>query len=67
MGVATRARLRILVISPSLPYPPVWGFGVRVYQLLRSLSRVHDVSLLTYGSPADADAVAQLRRICLAV
>ena len=44
-------RLRLLVVSHSLPFPPRWGYATRVYQLLRQLSIRHDVTLLTYAAP----------------
>jgi polysaccharide biosynthesis protein PslH len=50
-------RLRILVMSPGLPYPPIWGFGIRVLQILRLLARHHDVTLLTYEEPDEAEKV----------
>jgi polysaccharide biosynthesis protein PslH len=59
--------LRILVLTPSLPYPPIWGFGTRVYHFLRLLARRHAVSLLTYEEPGDADKVAALAKVCAAV
>ena len=60
--------LRILLLTPSLPYPPIWGFGIRVYQLVRHLSRRHRVTLLTYGREgegreAEAENVAALRAV----
>ena len=60
-------RLRILVMTPSLPYPPIWGFGTRVYQFLRLLGRKHAVSLLTYEEPGEGDKVAALADVCTAV
>jgi len=51
-------RLRILVLSPGLPYPPIWGFGIRVLQFLRLLARRHDVTLLTYEEPDEREKVA---------
>lgn len=39
----------ILMVAPSWPYPPTWGFAMRVYQLARHLSRRHRVTLLTYA------------------
>jgi glycosyltransferase involved in cell wall biosynthesis len=39
----------VLIVSPTFPYPPSWGFGIRVYQLARYLARQHDVTLLTYA------------------
>jgi len=60
-------RLRILVFTPSLPYPPIWGFGIRVYQTVRHLAARHEVSLLTYAGPEQAEHVARLRQECHAV
>jgi glycosyltransferase involved in cell wall biosynthesis len=60
-------RLRILVMTPSLPYPPIWGFGTRVYQFLRLLGRKHAVSLLTYEEPGEGGKVAALADVCTAV
>jgi len=39
----------ILIVAPSWPYPPTWGFAMRVYHLAKQLSIRHRVSLLTYG------------------
>ncbi len=46
----------ILIVAPSWPYPPTWGFAVRVYQLARHLAARHRVTLLTYsGENATGD------------
>jgi polysaccharide biosynthesis protein PslH len=66
-AAVTRRRLRILVLTPSLPYPPIWGFGTRVYQFLRLLAREHEVTLVTYAAPDDGDKVAALAKVCAAV
>ena len=55
--------MRILILTPSLPYPPIWGFGIRVYQFVRLLARRHEVSLLTYEEEDEADKVAALQRL----
>ena len=55
--------MNILLLTPSLPYPPIWGFGIRVYQLIRELSRRHQVTLLTYGEEP-SEAVEVMRRLC---
>ena len=60
-------RLRILVLSPGLPHPPIWGFGIRVKQFLRLLARRHDVTLLTYEEPDEAEKVAAVRALGVAV
>ncbi|MGH9076249.1 MAG: glycosyltransferase family 4 protein [Acidimicrobiales bacterium] len=59
-----RRRLRILVLSPDLPYPPSWGFGTRVYQLVRHLAEHHDVTLLCYARPDQESSAVALREVC---
>ncbi|MGH7902832.1 MAG: glycosyltransferase family 4 protein [Candidatus Dormibacteraceae bacterium] len=57
--------LSILIVTPSLPYPPIWGFGIRVYQIIRGLSRRNRVWLCCYGGrEGDDAAVAALGRFC---
>jgi polysaccharide biosynthesis protein PslH len=58
-----RDRLQILIVSPSLPYPPSWGFGIRVYEIIRQLGKLHDVSLLTYAGAQDNDRIAALEAV----
>lgn len=41
-------RLRILVVSPSLPYPAGWGFARRVLHLVDHLAGTHDVTMLSF-------------------
>ena len=58
--------LRILIMTPSLPYPPNWGFGIRVFKLIQHLAKQHEVSLLTYATE-DADSkekIAVLEKVC---
>src|SRR5262249_20029151 len=59
--------LKILVLTPSLPYPPIWGFGTRVYQFLRLLSRNNTVSLLTYEEPGETSKLEAVRQVCQTV
>jgi glycosyltransferase involved in cell wall biosynthesis len=53
-------QLRVLIVSPSLPNPLIWGFGIRVNQFLRLLARNHEVSLLAYEEPGDSEKVAAI-------
>ena len=66
---AKASDLNILLLTPSLPYPPIWGFGIRVYQLIRELSRRHRVTLLTYSRAEEDERenIAVMREICAAV
>lgn len=61
------AQLNILIVTPSLPFPPIWGFGIRVYQIAKHLAKTHRVSLLTYAGPEATDNATALREICHAV
>jgi glycosyltransferase involved in cell wall biosynthesis len=56
--------LRVLILTPSLPYPPIWGFGIRVYEFVRLLARRHDVSLVTYAEPGDEEKINAVAAIC---
>ena len=40
--------MNILVMTPYVPYPPNFGGSVRIFHLIRQLSRMHAVHLLTY-------------------
>jgi glycosyltransferase involved in cell wall biosynthesis len=60
--MSSAQHLRILIVTPSLPYPPIWGFGIRVYQMIRYLAKRHAVTVLTYAGPGDADRVAALQK-----
>ena len=59
--------MRILVVSPELPYPPTWGFSIRVTQFLSLLARRHSVSLVTYAEAGDEDKIRALEGMCHAV
>jgi glycosyltransferase involved in cell wall biosynthesis len=53
--------LRILIVTPSLPYPLVWGFGIRVYQIIKYLAKRHAVTVLAYAAPKDQASIEALR------
>jgi len=58
-------RLRLLFLTPSVPYPPIGGFQIRVYQLIQHLSQYHRISLLTYrdNEGQDQQAIAAMKNI----
>ncbi len=62
-----RHALRILIVTPSIPYPPNWGFGIRVYQIVRELSRRHTVSVICYSRPGEEDKIEALEQVCHSV
>jgi len=53
--------LRLLIVSADFPFPPRWGFAMRVYQLARKLASRHRVTLLSYALPSDDVNVVRLR------
>jgi len=62
--MTVRGGKRILLVTPSLPYPPMWGFNIRVFSILQELSARNSVSLLCYGGEPDAKARQTLGEIC---
>lgn len=57
-------RLNLLIVSPHLPYPPTWGFGVRVYNLIKHLARRHAVTLLAYQQARETADLSLLKQLC---
>ena len=41
--------MKILFLSPYIPIPPTFGGALRIYHLLKGLSKINDVTLLTFG------------------
>lgn len=57
--------MRILFLSQWYPYPADNGSKLRIYNLLRGLAQVHEVTLLSFADQPDADpAVPELRSLC---
>jgi polysaccharide biosynthesis protein PslH len=54
--------MRILIASPTLPYPQSSGYAIRVFQVVHLLQRRHSVTLLAYADPTEeGDAITELR------
>ncbi|MHB0875986.1 MAG: glycosyltransferase family 4 protein [Anaerolineae bacterium] len=57
--------MRILMVSDEIPYPPLSGGLMRVYNLLQRVAREHEV---WFVAPADGaehvDAARQMRSVC---
>jgi len=57
--------VRILIITNTIPYPPVSGGALRVYNLLKRISKRHEVWLATHlHSPNEAKGVLHLQKFC---
>ncbi len=57
--------LRILLVCPQLPYPPVHGAAVRMWNLLKALAARHRVDLLSFAEPGlgQEEVAASVRRL----
>ena len=66
MTTAARPR-RVLVVSGYLPYPPTWGAGMRVYQLVRELAKCNEVTLLCQRAPDQSADAGDLADVCVEV
>ncbi|MDP2660762.1 MAG: glycosyl transferase family 1, partial [Dehalococcoidia bacterium] len=54
--------MRILFLTPYLPYPPSKGTALRNLYILRGAARSHQVHLLTFARDSDREAIETLRR-----
>lgn len=59
--------MRILVLTPQLPYPPHQGTSLRNYHILRGLAERHVITLLSFvdaGQAVDEEAIQPLLALC---
>jgi glycosyltransferase involved in cell wall biosynthesis len=57
--------MNILFLSRWFPYPPSNGSKLRIYNLLRGLAKLHDVTLISFiDQPEINPAAPELRSIC---
>ncbi len=47
--------MKILHLAPYSPFPPIFGGALRIYHILRGLSRRHDVTFATFGYPHERE------------
>ncbi len=60
--------MRLLALTARLPYPPDRGDRLRAYHFLRTLSREHEITLLSFISEeSEGEHIAPLREICARV
>ncbi len=57
--------MKILFLTPQMPYPPRQGAAIRNWHLISRMAAHHDVSLLTFGSHMDVpeSVAASCRRV----
>jgi len=59
--------MNILIVSPFLPYPLDQGGKIRIFNLIKCLSRLHSVTLAAIVDNRDASDLGPLREICSSV
>lgn len=57
--------VRILVLTSRLPYPPYRGDKLKIYNLIRQLSRNHEITLLSFIQDRSEERwIPELKRYC---
>lgn len=59
--------MKVLLLTPQLPYPPHQGTSLRNFHIIRGLAETCEVSLLSFlepGQTMDADQIAPLAVLC---
>lgn len=57
--------MKILFLTPQLPYPPRQGTQIRNYHLIRAAGAVHEVDLLSFARPGETlESAGPLREMC---
>lgn len=62
-------RLKILILTPQVPYPPEQGTSLRNYHIIRGLALDHEVHLLSFREEDDPSApeTTPLDSLCAAI
>lgn len=57
--------MKILLISPYIPYPPITGGKVRVLNFLKNMQKEHEVTLLCLlKNPSESDDISEVEKVC---
>jgi len=59
--------MRVLLLTQVLPYPPNSGPQVKTWNVLKHLTRRHDVTLVSFVRGDQSEAVSRLARLCTQV
>jgi len=57
--------MKILIVTPSFPYPPDTGGTIRIYNLIKNLAKENEIQLISLaGGKINEDAVSELKKYC---
>ncbi len=56
--------MKLLILTPQLPYPPHQGTTIRNFNIIQCLAERHDISLLSFGTPEELASAEPLKAAC---
>lgn len=56
--------MRLLLLTPQLPYPPQQGTTIRNFNIIKYLAPRHAITLISFGTPTELENAAPLRALC---
>ncbi|MBI5303372.1 MAG: glycosyltransferase [Chloroflexi bacterium] len=56
--------MKLLFLTPQLPYPPQQGTTLRNFNLIKQLAPRHTITLLSFGAPDELQNAAPLHALC---
>ncbi|MDE3090684.1 MAG: glycosyltransferase [Chloroflexota bacterium] len=56
--------MKLLFLTPQLPYPPQQGTTIRNFNIIRNLAPRHDITLLSFGTPEELQNAEPLCALC---
>jgi polysaccharide biosynthesis protein PslH len=56
--------MKLLILTPQLPYPPQQGTTIRNFNLIKHLAPRHEITLLSFGTPDELENAAPLHALC---
>src|SRR5437879_5541433 len=59
-GLPRGGGLRVLILMPRAPYPADHGAALRNYHILKWLGARHEVTLISFGDPTNAEVARRL-------
>lgn len=56
--------MRLLFLTPQIPYPPHQGTTARNFNIIRNLAHHHEISVLSFGTSQEIEAAKPLLQAC---
>ncbi len=56
--------MKLLILTPQLPYPPQQGTTIRNFNIIRHLAPYHEITLLSFGTEQELQNAEPLRALC---